>query len=166
MAILKKLNVGILAVTTMITALAGLFVFVPIFFDEPDAPVAELKRYPSSIQGYDPVPKTALPGPPKVDTVNLRCLDRSPPSTLTSRAKFLRLVGKICDGVKLEQSAIINRANGFIATIYQLDNRGRMTTDYIQLSPGQNRITYDFNLASGGVSGEILVEYSEERSRQ
>ncbi len=131
----------------------------------------DLKRSPSSIQSVSLVaPSSAgilnrastdesLRVNSKIETLTLDCLKDGERLKKTSGARQVRLKTGLCLGQKavLEKSNIFNRANGFEATLFQLE-QGGFSSDYINLVDGENQIIMQVKDAKGRtVSAEVTI---------
>lgn len=95
----------------------------------------------------------------KIETMALGCLKDGDHISKSSRARQVRLKTGLCFGQKpvLEKSNIVNRANGFEATLFQLE-QGGFSSDYINLVDGENQIVMQLKDAKGRtVSTELTI---------
>lgn len=167
--LLKKLNIGILSFTGFVTLITGMSIFFPAVYSDPprelqsnilnhsiDSVSGSEKRMPSSL-GVLPAISSVLSvaETPKIhakpiDTLALGCLTDGLKIVHVSESRNIRLKARICGGLKFvsEKSGIINRTNGFEATLFDLSN-GEISSDLISLSEGENNIWVQFESSNG-----------------
>jgi len=94
--------------------------------------------------------------PIKIETLALSCWDVSQGQSMTTSARWVRLVGRACaETLKTESWQVSNQSNGFSATVFAPASK-QLTTDYIPLAAGKNEIRFAV-LDADGVSHEILL---------
>ena len=81
---------------------------------------------------------------------DLPCLKHGASFSLKSPTQKLRLESKLCKAIasELTRSRVVNRTNGFMATVFEL-SPSQFTTDLIDLSPGENIIQITRHYANG-----------------
>lgn len=90
----------------------------------------------------------------------LPCLENGGAYKFTAPTQRLRIEATLCKAKsEINNSKIINKANGFVATVFKL-SATEFTTDLIDLQPGNNAIKVAHTLANGEViSANIFVNY-------
>ena len=85
-----------------------------------------------------------------METIALGCLRDGAKMDFKTASRHVRIRGKICSGMgaHVDKSSIINRANGFEATLFKMPE-GEFSSDYIVLSDGANQILVRMQDASG-----------------
>jgi hypothetical protein len=165
--LLKKLGLGVLTFTGILTALLGGWILLSAFSHDPElwenqAGVTDnsLDRRPSSLQMLvEPRSPDAVTPEAKIETIKLGCIKDGSQIQVKSLAKQLRLKGSLCNGglPSLKESSVINRANGFVATLFSL-NSGTFTSDYISLDEGTNHLMLSIDNDQGKHSmAEVTV---------
>lgn len=154
-SLLKKLGLGVLTFTGMIVVLFASTILISAFSSAPDYRVAdahklEINRMPSSLAAGISATDHLDRADSSVEIVTLDCLKDGVHVTMVSLAKQIRLKGRLCGGrnADLNKSSIVNRANGFAATLFNLEN-GNFTSDYISLEEGQNQIMFEMEDKAG-----------------
>jgi hypothetical protein len=95
----------------------------------------------------------------KVETFALDCIHDGAHLEFKSSARQVRLKTSMCRGYQfdLDKSNIVNRANGFEATLFQLE-KGGFSSDYINLVDGQNQIAVQLKDSKGRtISAQITI---------
>jgi len=95
----------------------------------------------------------------KVETLKLDCIRNGAHLELKSLAHQVRLLTDLCPGhrVDLEKSNIVNKANGFEATLFQLE-KGGFSSDYINLVDGANEIVMQLTDSRGQkISAQVAI---------
>ena len=158
--LLKRLSVGVLSITGALVVLVGGGVVLAALSSPPDFDLnlrasADTSRSPSSIPGVTPkfvggTGAALAKLKPTVETLALGCLRNGFQLEHRSSAKQIRLKGSLCGGASaaLNTSSIVNRANGFQATLFALD-AGTFSSDYISLSAGPNKLLMEIENAQG-----------------
>lgn len=145
--------------------------------EEPGAPHPQTQRNPSSLMPAD----SSLPINIQTnmlrniqtniqiqkqgdnETLALGCLRDGVKIEMKSGAKRVRLKASFCDGLamSLNESSVVNRANGFEATLFNLESGG-FTSDYISLAEGRNQLLFQLKNSKGDqAAGEITVSRAE-----
>jgi len=103
-------------------------------------------------------PKADAKPEPKVETFALNCLYDGAKINLTSAARQVRLKTDLCGHrLDLDKSNMVNRTNGFEATLFQLE-KGGFSSDYIDLVEGQNQIVVQLADAKGRtISAQVAI---------
>jgi hypothetical protein len=165
--LLKRLGLGILSVTGALALLLAGWLLLSAFNSEPDmaidaiadneVQVAErtIASVPSPIE-LSEVQPALQKAEASTETVALGCLKDGSSLELKSSALQLRIKGRICEGYRAElnKSSIVNRANGFEATLFNLES-GHFSSDYIALVNGANKIVLEIE---DGVGGRAITE--------
>jgi hypothetical protein len=115
-------------------------------------------RTPASVIGESAALGALTVAPP--EERKLPCLNDGSTFHLSSPSRRLRLAGKVCaKNAEVTESLIVNKTNGFVATVFSLPNR-EFTTDLIDLNPGENHIHISHRLAGGQrVMSEVLIKF-------
>ncbi|MEQ1664098.1 MAG: hypothetical protein ABL927_01830 [Bdellovibrionales bacterium] len=148
--ILKKLGIGVITFTGSLVVLLALGIAVSVF-SRPDD-LDEIKSYaraPSSIQNvsdFEQLAEKGITGYPsfqedKSRTISLGCIQNGKKIEINSSVRQVRIRGSICSKKSLDwmSSNLVNRANGFEATFFKIQNDS-FSTDYITLNEGVNQM--------------------------
>lgn len=172
--LLKNLATGMLSLTGAMVFLVGAWVLVSAFSSVPTPEFGSRRnsriiadanqtgqRNPSSIMPAELPLKInkSIPSPVSNETLVLGCLRDGMKIEMKSAAKRVRLKARFCDGLvtALDESSIVNRANGFEATLFNLENGG-LSSDYISLASGPNQLLFQIANSNGDhVVGEVTV---------
>ena len=144
-----------LTFTGLSAVILGSWIFIAAYTSPPDVTIAKIKKqavvrqpssYVASSSGLPLVDRSDS----NVETVSLGCLRHNSHIEMKSTAKQIRLKSELCGGkaAALDSSSIVNRANGFEATLYNLENGG-FTSDYISLENGLNQLMFEINDNAG-----------------
>jgi hypothetical protein len=139
-------------VTLALVVLMGFPVVMSISAARPEnlAPAEALprseSRQPSSLGPSIADEAPAIEG--KGLRVALPCTKDAEPAPLTTALKAVRLDGHTCQTARAVATSILNKTNGFAATIFP-GKSDRFTTDYIELEPGENQIVIQVADADG-----------------
>lgn len=153
--LLRRIGLGMISFTGALAVLLGGWILISAFSNPPEN-MNEVKRTlakarePASVLGVEPRSLQVEKSDSKVETLSLGCLRDGSHLNLQSAAKHVRLLGKLCGGRKtdLEQSSLVNRANGYAATLFNLTN-GHFTSDYIALADGSNSLMLELEDSHG-----------------
>jgi hypothetical protein len=155
--LLKKLGLGVLSFTGALVAILGFVLLASAFSsppDELDLPAAakslHASRAPSSlVEAATPVYSAAKVSD-HVETFAMGCLKNGDRIEYQSSAKLVRFLWKACGSSRLalEASSLFNRANGFEATLFQLE-KGLISSDYVSLVGGENMILMELENSAG-----------------
>lgn len=97
--------------------------------------------------------------PERTETEDLGCWTKAPTQPVIVQHKWLRVRGRNCENEPLPQS-VVNTTNGFVATVFQLENR-KLSTDYVELMDGTNRLEFRHSDASGAIrTTEVSVIFN------
>lgn len=125
--------------------------FISLAFSE--MPLAQeakqSERQPASIG-----PVKIKPHQIKVQSVFVDlCSDEiSPKKTNSIRGEFVQIRGKNCSKSKtLDELKIVNSTNGYTASVLSAEISGEYQTDLIQMNPGQNEISIQYQSAKGEI---------------
>lgn len=152
---MEKLGSGIVSVTAALVAALGLIIYTSMMSGNPyaEAVPSTAERVPASLASVirlapqaETVAQKALH--PETEVVTLNCFNGSTPLELKSHAKQIRLRGPVCGGYVFNQPEVINRTNGFVATLFET-GRNNYSSDYIHLAVGTNQILISYTDASG-----------------
>lgn len=129
-------------------------------------PLSQLVRLPASLQTQLPEnipgvfrPQARVVEPVQMNIVKLPCWDRSGAAEQNVSARWIRLVGRTCQGdYSAEAVSVRNLANGYVGTVFNA-NATSMTTDFIPLEIGKNEILIRFE-SEPGVSLETQVTFN------
>lgn len=176
--ILKKLSFGILSLTGSLVVVLGLIIYASMTSSNPyaaliDQPVVVSNRAPASlgdvtaaVTKVEAVPVVERAGK-EIRTFDLDCDGRFVKTAVVAKASTsvkvdveqVRLRRPKCDG-DAAQTAIVNETNGYVATVFQT-NKDQISTDYIHLSEGENKIKVNFQDRLGALhSSELLFSRS------
>ena len=154
--LLRRLGLGMLSFTGALIVLVGGWILISAFTSTPEIEVTAeatdaASREPASLLGVAwggvvNTPETKVES--KFETFALGCVKDGVKVSFKSAAKQVRLVGRVCHDqeARVNESRIINYANGFEATVFNLKS-GKFTSDYISLSEGSNELM--IKIASG-----------------
>lgn len=175
--LIKRVNFGIITFTgALIVALAA-WILVSALSSGSDVDLGSLKsssahapllaknqsREPSSLIGVEPRVLPAVAHDNKIETLSLGCIHDGAKLNLKSHANQVRIRAGLCDSfpLALGQSSIVNRANGFEATLFKLE-RGGFSTDYMMLADGSNSLllTVENNQGERAVA-ELTISKSQ-----
>lgn len=145
--LLKKLGLGMLSFTGALTVLFGGWIFISAVSKPPEILALSspdrgtVARSPSSVSGMEPDSVKIEKTDSKMETLTLGCLKDGSVVEIQSAAKRVRVSGRLCQGkiASLNESSIVNRTNGFAATLFDLKNGG-FSSDYIALAEGTNAL--------------------------
>lgn len=132
-------------------------------------PLSQLVRLPASLQTQLPgniagiplvfAPQAKVAEPIHMNVVNVPCWDRNDLAAQVVSARWIRLVGRTCQGNFAAESVTVrNLANGYDGTVFNA-NASSMTTDFIPLESGQNQILIRFE-SEPGVSMETRLTFN------
>jgi hypothetical protein len=151
---LRQLATGILTFTTVLVLILGFWLWGSVFarpsrtLAKIDSRVGKNKvqsvRHPAAVSpAIMAQPLSATPA--KIETMALECLKDGQNVFKTTTARQLRLKMDLCHGraANLEKSNVLNRSNGFEATLFQME-QGHVSSDYINLVDGENQIAMKF----------------------
>jgi hypothetical protein len=174
--VLEKLGAGIVSVTVSLILFLGMFIYASVMNSNPYQAQADALT-PSGVESRSPAsivslsaevervvlgssPETAAaqaPAQKEAEVISLVCINGNTASTITSQAKQIRLRGPVCGGKEVSDIEVINRTNGFRATIFQTD-KVRYSSDYIHLAQGDNQIHLSYMDAEGEArSAELTI---------
>ena len=111
-----------------------------------------LVRLPASIPSQIPgiAPVVRIMDPIAMNVVNVPCWDEANEDAGETSARWIRLTGKSCqENSDAESVSVKNLSNGFSATIFSTAGRASLTTDFIPLLQGQNKILIRFRREKG-----------------
>src|SRR4051812_39471130 len=136
----NQMRLALLKVTAMVlvgtTWIFSSFVFGTRPEQAEANPIVDLVRLPASLPAQIPgmVPVVKVMEPIAMDTVKLPCWDQLHESENATSARWIRLLGRDCEGMAASESVTVkNLRNGFSATVFQTLPRNSLTTDYIPL---------------------------------
>lgn len=95
----------------------------------------------------------------KIETVAIGCLKNLGHFEVQSTASHVRLKMASCQGspLTLENSHLINVANGYEGTLFNLENGG-FSSDYIHLVDGENKLTVQIEDLKGHMfASEVTI---------
>lgn len=132
-------------------------------------PLSQLVRLPASLQTQLPgnigniplvfAPHAKVAEPIHMNVVSVPCWDRTDMVAQDVSARWIRLVGKTCQGnFDAESVSVRNLANGYVGTVFNATATS-MTTDFIPLESGANPILIRFE-SEPGVSLETRVTFN------
>ncbi len=170
--IIRQLGTGIVYFTSFLVLLMGLWLWGSVTTVPESASLAsegrQLRR-PNSVSDVERLSKTEVAGPSsavdnvradiKVETLALECLHEGAHIKLQSVARQVRLKAGLCHGhhAELSKSNVVNRANGFEATLFNLESGG-FSSDYIHLVDGDNQIVMQVQDDNGKtVSTDVTI---------
>jgi hypothetical protein len=169
--IIRQFGASIIYFTSLLVFGLGLWLWVSVSTPPAGhrdlASLASPSREPSSLKtdggAVDPVnfdtPKADAHVETKVETFLLDCFHDGARVELKSVARQVRLKTGTCPGhkVNLDESNIVNHANGFEATLFQLE-QGGFSSDYINLVDGQNQIVVQLTDSRGQrISANVII---------
>jgi hypothetical protein len=91
-------------------------------------------------------------------TASILALECSDKSEAVSWTQQIRLKGRVCEsasGTSIVSSQIENMRNGYVATVFHQDKD--FTTDFIQLSEGENQLIVKHTMSDGKVEQHKVV---------
>lgn len=176
--ILKKLSFGILSLTGSLVLVLGAIIYANMASSNPyaslvvETPVAS-NRAPASLGDVTEAATKVVEVPAlehvrkEIRTFDLDCDGRFVKTAVVAKASTsvqvdveqVRLRRPKCDG-DAAKTAIVNETNGYVATVFQT-NKDQISTDYIHLTEGENKITVHFQDRLGAPrSSELLFSRS------
>lgn len=115
--------------------------------------LSKLARLPASLPSQLPggVFSAAKPvAAAQMEILELPCWDKQESDVLDSGSRWLRLKGRTCHMPVLGDSMTVrNLTNGYLATVFNSERPGELTTDYIPLQEGKNDILVRFETEPG-----------------
>jgi hypothetical protein len=159
LAIIKQLALSVISFTGLMVVIVGFSLMLSVF-KEPD--LSRVSRVPSSISNVvflDGASDSPQHGQQKLredihliplETLAMGCIKDQFEVSRKSSAQHLRLLGQLCLGspTLFEKSSIINRTNGFEATLFRLQGN-QFSTDYMPLAYGENQLFIELESHTG-----------------
>ncbi len=95
-------------------------------------------------------PQEAMSEPIEMKSLKIGCWESVEGSKLATRAQWVRLTGKVCQGRQNPQDNVVvrNLTNGYVATVFPA-SADRLTTDFIPLQAGKNDILISISQEPG-----------------
>ena len=148
--------------TLVLVIVTGLFSFCSLVRqNHPESKLAHnspaVRRSPSS--AFEVGSKSFLDGPRRMAVIELDCEDEGQKTTQISRTvQTLRVLANGCRPSALIKAEIFNRTSGQAALTFRIHSR-LITTDYMQLKSGKNRLiaTYRYQDGSKDVKEITIV---------
>lgn len=170
---LEKLSVGIISVTAGLILFLGAIIYGSMISSNPYRHLQAKKvpthegRTPASVENLSQEIQRVVLGSSDRDqaqatfiiqseVVSLDCFNSSSPVKVLSQAKQVRLRGPICGKGAISNLEVVNRTNGFVATIFEIE-KFRYSSDYIQLSQGENQILLSYRDMEGTQHASEIV---------
>lgn len=156
---MSRLEKGLFNITA---GLVGLFFIVLVFnllsFRPTLSANPKKLRQPSSVNAALTSLESSPPSSPSESA--LPCLDDGASYKMTSASKRFRVGARLCKTAsEIRESLIVNKTNGFVATVFQLRSK-EFTTDLIDLNPGENQIHISHELTDGKkIITELVVTF-------
>jgi hypothetical protein len=164
---LRKISFGILTLTVGLVLSFGVVVVAGIASSNPyDAnevfagasPKNETAPLASSAQDRVPASIVAAAVGTGATTVDFKCLEKKAQQSLETQSAQMRIRAHLCsDAFDIVKTEIVNTSNGYTAAVFKTADR-IMSSDYIQLSDGVNRIKIQLQDRHGlQQTSELLV---------
>jgi hypothetical protein len=166
--LIKQIARGMISVTGGLVVLLGITIWIsavstPPKLENQTALVESAARMPSSIHPQLEITNPGAPlntVPANLETVSLGCIEDGMKIQIQSETRRVRLKARLCADrdLSVDGSSLVNRANGFEATLFKTDKNG-FSSDYIALSEGANQLLYQLQNESGQrFVGEINIQ--------
>ncbi len=146
----QKLEKGLFNFTAFIVAIFSVVLSFNLMSFRPTLKqIINSPRQPASIPKINMGVAAQFPEASELEHT-LPCVEHGASYSFVSAGQRLRIESQLCKaGSEMKKSTIVNRTNGFVATVFNLGNKG-FTTDLINLTPGENLITFTHVLEDGG----------------
>ncbi|HMN68826.1 MAG TPA: hypothetical protein PKC28_09845 [Bdellovibrionales bacterium] len=143
---------ALLKITTVILGVSTWIFWSFVFATRPEQArvdtLASLVRLPASLPAAL-APTTKVAAPVRMDVLPLSCWDQPEHGkTQSVGARWVRLTGKACGKEHSGGFTVLNRSNGYVATVFAA-RPGDLTTDFIPLEAGGNEIEIRYESTPG-----------------
>jgi len=164
---LRKISFGILTLTVGLVLSFGVIVVAGIASSNPyDSNEAQARFTPPvetmtvvpEVQDREPASIVAAAVGTGATTVDFKCLEKKAQQSLETQSAQMRIRAHLCsDAFDIVKTEIVNTSNGYTAVVFKTADR-IMSSDYIQLSDGVNRIKIQLQDRHGlQQTSELLV---------
>ena len=166
-----KLRLALLKILILILGLSSWVSTSYVLATRPEAPESAMEidplldplqtivRLPASLPDQlAPAPRQIAPI--GMETIRVNCWESESLEQRDISARWLRLVGRTCQGGAVSESAVEvkNLTNGYAGTVFAADvDKNLLTTDFIPLQEGSNEIVVSVSTQDGVVLENRLV---------